>query len=59
VSQEISNDLFLKVLANANEQATYECRENYLRSCEAHGGQFLQIVPMVRQIHAEVRDYQI
>ena len=37
------------VRTSAAEQATLECRENYFRSCEAHGGDMLEIVAQVRK----------
>ena len=36
------------VRTGAREQATPEFRENYLRSCAAHGGDMIEIVAMVR-----------
>ena len=40
---------FQRVLENASNQATDECRENYLRSCEAHGGESAEVAVEVRQ----------
>ena len=37
------------VRENANCQATAEGRENYFKSCEAHGGDMLEIVALVRK----------
>ena len=39
-----------RVLENASCQATTECRENYFRSCEAHGGEMIELVQEVRRI---------
>lgn len=41
------------VRATAAEQSTPEYRENYLRSCEAHGGDMIEIVAQVRKEIAE------
>jgi len=38
------------VLASAREQISPECRENYLKSCEAHGGELAVIAGQVREI---------
>ena len=37
------------VRENARNQSTPECRENYLRSCESHGGELAEIVAIVRR----------
>lgn len=36
------------VRSAAREQASAEFRENYFRSCEAHGGEIVEIVAIVR-----------
>ena len=36
------------VRSAAQEQVTAEFRENYFRSCEAHGGEMTEIVAIVR-----------
>ena len=40
------------VVVNADSQATTECRENFLQSCEAHGGELAQVVAEYRLAHA-------
>jgi len=40
---------FQRILENASCQATEEYRENYLRSCEAHGGESAEVAAEVRQ----------
>ena len=37
------------VRTNAYAQATTECMENYLKSCEAHGGDMAEVVKMFRE----------
>lgn len=37
------------VRKNACEQATPECVENYLKSCEAHGGDLAEVVKKYRE----------
>jgi hypothetical protein len=37
------------VTENATCQATPECRENYFKSCEAHGGELAEVVAEVRK----------
>ena len=37
------------VRTSAAEQSTPEYRENYLRSCEAHGWDMIEIVAQVRK----------
>ena len=39
---------FQRILENASCQATEEHRENYLRSCEAHGGESAEVAAEVR-----------
>jgi hypothetical protein len=41
--------MFKNVRENARCQATAECRENYFRSCEAHAGDMLEVVAVVRK----------
>jgi hypothetical protein len=36
------------VSVNAASQATPECRENFFRSCEAHGGELATVAGEVR-----------
>jgi len=36
------------VRTNAYAQATTECMENYLKSCEAHGGDMAEVVKQFR-----------
>lgn len=40
--------MFENVRKNVGEQATPECAENYLKSCEAHGGDMAEVVKVVR-----------
>jgi len=43
-------ELALKnVTENATCQSTTECRENYFRSCEAHGPELAEVVAEVRK----------
>ena len=44
---------FQRILENASCQATVECRENYLRSCEAHGGESAEVAAEVRNFLIE------
>ena len=37
------------VTENTNCQATSECRENYFKSCEAHGPELAEVVVEVRK----------
>ena len=46
-------DRFKRILENAECQATEECRENYLKSCEAHGGESAEVAAEVRKFIAE------
>ena len=32
------------VINNAKSQSTLECRNNYLKACEAHGGELAEVV---------------
>ena len=41
---------YQRILENASCQATEECRENYLRSCEAHGGESMEVAQEVRKV---------
>lgn len=42
------NLLFRNVRGNAGGQIDAQHRENYFRSCEAHGGELAEIVSVVR-----------
>ena len=41
--------MFKNVREGARSQVTAECRDNYLRSCENHGGDMIEVVATVRQ----------
>lgn len=53
MSGERQNDrrevMFRNVRSSAAEQSTPEYRENYFRSCEAHGGELAEVVAIVRK----------
>lgn len=46
--EERFNKILAAVRLNASTQATTEHRENYLRSCENHGGDIAEAVKRVR-----------
>lgn len=41
--------ILTNVRANAKTQANAVCRENYFKSCEAHGGELAEIAGIVRK----------
>ena len=41
--------MFNNVRANAASQASPENRENFFKSCEAHGGDLAEVVAIVRE----------
>lgn len=41
--------MFENVRYNAGVQLTAETRENYFKSCEAHGGELYEVVQVVRK----------
>ena len=45
-----------KVRENAIIQCSEECRENYFRSCEAHGG---ELAIVASEIRLELKNYEI
>lgn len=40
--------MFNNVRTNAKSQASPEHRENFFKSCEAHGGELAEVVAIVR-----------
>ena len=53
MSENVQNDrkatMLKNVQVNARSQANDEHRENYFRSCEAHGGDLAEVVAVVRK----------
>ena len=47
--EERKATMLRNVREGARTQATPECRDNYLRSCEAHGGDMMEVVATVRK----------
>lgn len=47
--QDRKEVMFRNVRENARSQATPQNRENYFRSCEAHGGDLATVVAVVRK----------
>ena len=53
----MNEKMLILVRKNAHFQSSPECRENYFRSCEKHGGELAEIAVFVRNEFP--LDYQI
>jgi len=55
----VNTERLEKILAVVRDstsiQANFGCRENYLRSCEAHGGETAEAAKIVRQEFSEAK----